>query len=101
LIDTPIAAVIFFHSKAGAVIPGEGTADSTGLARDFAQAASYIYLPDWTAYPLTGQAVDYLASKGIPAVDVELSSHEGIDLARNLRGLRAAIAWVAANVPSG
>ena len=101
LIGKPVAAAIFFHSKGGAVIPGEGLADSTGLARDVAQAARYIYLPEWTAYPLTGQATDYLASRGIPAVDVELSSHVDIDLARNLRGLRAAIAWVAANTPSG
>ena len=78
-----------------------GPADSPGLARDLARAASYIYLTEWTAYPLTGQAVDYLAGQGIPSVDVELSNHEDLDLARNLRGLRAAIAWVTANVPSG
>ena len=101
LVGKPFAAVIFFHSAGGAVIPGMGPADSPGLARDLARAASYIYLTEWTAYPLTGQAVDYLAGQGIPSVDVELSNHEDLDLARNLRGLRAAIAWVTANVPSG
>ena len=48
---------------------------SDKLAQTLAQAAGYIYLAEWTAYPVSGQAADYLAGLGIHAVDVELSTH--------------------------
>ncbi len=69
------------------------TLPSVELASTIARAAPYIYLAEWTAYPLSGQATDYLAEKGIYVADVELSTHTDPDFARNLRGLSAALAW--------
>ena len=96
LVDRPIVAAIFFHSQGGVVIPGLASGDSSGsveLASTITRAAQYIYLTEWTAYPLSGQATDYLAEKGIHVADVELSTHTDPDFARNLRGLSAALAW--------
>ena len=96
LVDRPFVAAMFFHSQGGVVVPGLASGDGSGsveLASTIARAAPYIYLAEWTAYPLSGQAADYLAEKGIFVADVELSTHTDPDFARNLRGLSAALAW--------
>ena len=93
LIDRPFVAAIFIHSRGGLVVPGPGSG-SIELASTIARAAQYIYLTGWTAYPLSGQAADYLAEQGLYVADVELSTHTDPDFARNLQGLRAALAWV-------
>ena len=96
LVARPFLAAIFYHSQGGVVVPGYGDdgGGSVELARVMAGAARYLYLTEWTAYPLSGQATDYLADEGIHAVDVELSNYTDPDFTRNLRGLRAALAWV-------
>ena len=95
LVDRPFLAAIFYHSRGAVVVAGHGgDGGSVELARVIAIAAQYLYLTEWTAYPLSGQATDYLANRGIHAVDVELTNYTDPDFARNLRGLTAAIAWV-------
>ena len=95
LVARPFLAAIFYHSQGGVVVPGYGDdgGGSVELARVIAGAARYLYLTEWTAYPLSGQATDYLADEGIHAVDVELSNYTDPDFTRNLRGLSAALAW--------
>jgi len=94
LVDRPFLAAIFYHSRGGLVVAGYGDdGGSAELARVIALAAQYLYLTEWTAYPLSGQATDYLANQGIHAVDVELTNYTDPDFARNLAGLRAALAW--------
>ncbi len=103
LAASQFTAAIFYHSQGGVVVPGVADGADHGsdeLARNLAQAAGYIYLAEWTAYPVSGQAADYLAGLGIHAVDVELSTHTDPEFARNLRGLRAAIEWVLASAPT-
>ena len=92
LVDRPFVAAIFIHSQGSVVVPGGGSG-SVELASTIARAAQYIYLAGWTAYPVSGQAADYLAEKGLHVADVELSTHTDPDYARNLRGLSAALAW--------
>ena len=92
LVDRPFVAAIFIHSQGGVVVPGPGSG-SVELASTIARAAQYIYLRAWTAYPLSGQASKYLVERGIYVAAVELSTHTDPDFARNLRGLRAALAW--------
>ena len=96
LVARPFLAAIFYHSQGGVVVPGYGDdgGGSVELARVIAGTAQYLYLTEWTAYPLSGQATDYLADEGIHAVDVELSNYTDPDFTRNLRGLSAALAWV-------
>ncbi|MCY4114403.1 MAG: M14 family metallopeptidase [Chloroflexi bacterium] len=103
LVDRPFVAAIFYHSRGGLVVAGHGDDGSSAeLARVIALAAQYLYLTEWTAYPLSGQAADYLANQGIPAVDVELTNYTDPDFTRNLRGLTAALAWAQAlDVPAG
>lgn len=103
LVARPFLAAIFYHSRGGLVVAGHGDDGiSAELARVIALAAQYLYLTEWTAYPLSGQATDYLANQGIHAVDVELTNYTDPDFARNLRGLTAALTWAQTlDVPSG
>lgn len=101
LVGRPFVAAIFLHSKGGVVVPGPG-GGSVELASAITGAAQYAYLRGWTAYPLSGQASKYLVKRGIHVAIVELSTHTDPDFARNLRGLRAALAWAQElPVPSG
>jgi predicted deacylase len=90
-------AVIFLHSAVpgiflggcdGVVLPA-----SRELAGLYANASGYpLPTGGFTAYPVTGDASDYLARIGVPAFTVELNNHEDTDFEQNLAGVSAVIA---------
>ena len=87
------AAVIFWHSQSNAVYASEcedgilpGTRDVMNV---YSEASGYQAVDSFDAYEITGDAEGWLASIGIPAVTVELSTHEAIEWDRNLAGIRA------------
>ena len=86
-------AVIFWHSQANAVYPAECGGDILPKTRDimqaYARAAGYQALESFDAYEVTGSADGWLASIGIPALTVELQTHETIEWERNLAGIEA------------
>jgi hypothetical protein len=57
------------------------------LAELVASVTDYPYPPINTGCRYTGGLVDWAAFQGIPAVDVELSTHSSTDLEMNLRVL--------------
>jgi len=92
LSDTP-AAVIFWHSQSGAVYGSECEEGilpvTTDIMNAYARAAGYGAVPKFDAYPITGDAEGWLASIGIPAITVELTTHEAIEWDKNLAGVKA------------
>ncbi len=90
--EKPVASV-FFHSQANAVYASECEAgilpETLSVMSTYANAAGYNAVSSFTAYPVTGDIEGWLASIGIPAVTVELSSHTAIEWERNLRGITA------------
>lgn len=90
----PMDAVIFWHSAVPGVYPG-GCEGSTPAARAlgtlYAAAAGYPLFESFDAYPITGDATNWLASQGIPAIIVELTDHAETDWAQNLAGVRAVL----------
>ncbi len=86
-------AVIFWHSAAGKVYASECEAgplpETLALMKLYAQVAGYGAVPAFDAYPITGDAEGWLASLGIPALTVELISHESIDWKQNVAGVKA------------
>ncbi len=85
--------VVFWHSQANAVYASECeggilAATRAGMSA-YATAAGYTAVDRFDAYPVTGDAEGWLASIGVPAITVELSSHEGIDWEKNLAGVKA------------
>ncbi len=89
------AAVVFWHSQANAVYASEctqGILPGTLASMDaYAHAAGYPAVKTFDAYPITGDAEGWLASIGIPAITVELATHETVEWDRNLLGIQALI----------
>jgi murein tripeptide amidase MpaA len=86
-------AVIFWHSQANAVYASEcedGILPATlDIMSAYAHAAGYAAVESFDAYPITGDAEGWLASIGIPAITVELETHETVEWDRNLAGVEA------------
>ncbi len=93
LVDAQV--VISYHSQAGLVLAGGcGEGPSRQLAHLLAEATGYEEAES-IGYPVTGSIVDYLAFRGVAAVDVELTNKTDTELERNLRGLQAVMESVA------
>lgn len=94
------AAVVFWHSQANAVYASEchdGVLPATiDLMNLYASAADYAAVESFDHYPITGDAEGWLASIGVPAITVELSSHETTDWQRNVAGVKAVFDYFAA-----
>lgn len=98
-------AVIFFHScvyKNRVVISGGQGKHvlSKIFGEKIAVEMGYSYVPQFYAHPINGLAIDYLASKGIMACDVEIPivTQEGktaIDLKSSLRCVEAVGRYIA------
>lgn len=89
------SAVIFWHSQANAVYASECNngilPETINLMNTYAKAADYKPVSTFDAYPVTGDAEGWLASINIPAITVELSSHESIEWIKNKAGMEAVI----------
>lgn len=89
-------AVVFWHSQASAVYASEceeGILPKTlEIMNAYAKAAGYKAVDTFDAYPITGDAEGWLASIGIPAITVELATHETIEWEKNVAGMQALFA---------
>lgn len=93
------SVVVFWHSQGNAVYASECEAgilpETITLMNAYATEAGYEAIPAFTAYPITGDAEGYLASIGIPALTVELSTHETIEWEKNRAGMQALFSYYA------
>ncbi|MEX0931839.1 MAG: M14 family metallopeptidase [Candidatus Paceibacterota bacterium] len=96
---TSPSAVVFWHSQANTVYASEcedGIIPETlDIMNAYADAAGYNKVEAFDAYPITGDAEGWLASIGIPAVTVELKTHETVEWEQNLRGIKALFEYYA------
>jgi len=90
--NNPVS-VIFFHSQSNAVYASEcedGILPETiTIMNIYADASNYPAVDSFDAYEVTGDAEGWLASIGIPAITVELSTHETTEWEKNLIGIKA------------
>ena len=93
------AAVVFWHSQSNAVYASEcenGVIPETlTIMKKYADAAGYNAIASFDAYPVTGDAEGWLASIGIPAITVELETHQTVEWERNLRGVTVLLDYFA------
>jgi len=86
-------AVIFWHSQANAVYASECNAGILPVTLDimnaYSVASGYTPVKSFDAYPISGDAEGWLASINIPAITVELKTHETIEWDKNLAGIKA------------
>ena len=96
IVEARPAAVVFWHSQSNGVYASRcenGILPKTlDMMNAYAQASRYPAYKTFDAYATTGAAEDWLASIGIPAITVELSTHETIEWENNLAGVLALLA---------
>ncbi len=87
-------AVVFWHSAANGAY-GAGCPDlyppAYALAKLYGSAGGYPVYELFDAYQVTGDASDWLARQNIPAITVELKTHEALDWEKNLAGVTAVL----------
>jgi hypothetical protein len=90
-------AVLFFHSQANAVYASECHTgvlpETTTIMNIYANATGYEAVETFDAYEITGDAEGWLASIGIPALTVELETHETVEWQRNKQGIDALLSY--------
>ncbi len=88
----PVAA-IFWHSQSNGVYASQcehGVLPETlTIMNAYSEASGYPAIKIFDAYEVTGAADDWLASIAIPAITVELKTHETIEWKENLAGITA------------
>lgn len=93
VVENDLDAAIFWHSQSNAVYASaceEGILPETLDIMDaYSQASGYPAIESFDSYSVTGAADDWLASVGIPAITVELSTHEDVEWEQNLAGVEA------------
>jgi len=89
-------AFVFFHSQANAVYASEcekGVLSETlDVMNAYAKSAGYPAVKSFDSYVVTGDVEGWLASVNIPAISVELKTHETIEWEKNLAGIKALFA---------
>lgn len=89
------SSVIFWHSQANGVYASQCKSgilpDTLTIMNLYARASGYATNKNFDAYEVTGAAEDWLASINIPAITVELKTHETIEFEENLSGVKALI----------
>ena len=97
--DTHPRAVVFWHSQSNAIYASEcenGILPETlAIMNVYAKSAGYPAVESFDAYAITGDAEGWLASIGIPAITVELKTHETIEWQQNLAGVTALFEYYA------
>ncbi len=92
LVDKP-KAVIFWHSQSGSVYASQCSdgilPETLTIMNAYAKASGYAAIKSFDAYPITGDSEGWLASIHIPALTVELKTHETVEWTQNLAGIKA------------
>jgi predicted deacylase len=87
------AAMIFWHSQSNAVYASQCNngilAGTRNIMNLYSKAAGYPAVDVFDSYAITGAVEDWLASINIPAITVELQTHESIEWEKNLAGIKA------------
>jgi predicted deacylase len=95
LTEKPVA-VIFFHSASNGVYTsfcdGNPLPGTVELLATYSKASGYARFDDYPYYEVTGDAADWLATQGIPAISVEMRTHDTTEWEKNLVGIEAMFA---------
>ncbi|MDO9592944.1 MAG: M14 family metallopeptidase, partial [Erysipelotrichaceae bacterium] len=93
------AAVIVWYSAVGGVFSSSChngiLAETRTLTNTYAIASGYKAYNSFDFYETTGDMVNWLAKKSIPAISVLLSTHEDIEWSKNLAGINALLKYYA------
>lgn len=95
--DSKPDAFVFWHSQSGFVYASECNngilPETLTIMNSYAKAAGYKAANTFDAYVITGDSADWLAEVNIPAITVELSTHEATEWGKNLAGIQALVEY--------
>ncbi len=95
VLTNDLSAVVSWHSQSNAVYAAEcGAGISTGtraLMNTYSKASGYPAVESFDHYEITGDMEGWLSTIGISAVTVELTTHEKVEWAKNLAGVKAVL----------
>ena len=104
-LETKPAAAVFWHSQANAVYSANcdtpASQETLDITKAYSAAAGYQALTTFDQYEVSGDATDWLASIGIPAITVELKTHKTVEWEQNLAGIKALLNYYEKNEESG
>lgn len=94
-----LSAVVTYYAAAGGVYASnckEGVLpETTTLTASYASASGYSANAEFDFYEITGDMVNWLAAKKIPAISVLLTDKENTEWSKNLKGIQAVLNSVA------
>jgi len=94
------AAVVFWHSQSnaiyGSMCGGSMLAETEAIMAAYSKASGYKTMATFDQYAVTGDASDWLASIGIPAMTVELATHKATEWERNFAGIKSLFEYYSA-----
>jgi len=95
ILDHDFYGLISYHSAALGIFPGGSPPDVAAqrLAAALAAVSGYRYPARDYGCEYTGQFADWAVSQGIPAVDVELTTHSDTDFDINVAVLDTFLRW--------
>jgi len=90
-----LAGAIVWYSAAGGVFASQCdsgvSAGTRALMNTFATASGYKAYDSFDFYETTGDMVNWLSKKNIPAISVILSTHNDTEWSKNLAGAEAVL----------
>ncbi|MEX0930281.1 MAG: M14 family metallopeptidase [Candidatus Paceibacterota bacterium] len=88
-----VAAAVVFYSAVGEVVASscnqDALAETQQLVTAYASASGYTPQESFDYYEITGDAADWLAKEGVPAISVVLSTHNSAEWSKNRAGVQA------------
>ena len=95
LLENDIDALISYHSAGPGFFPGGSPVDenSLNLVLTLSAVSHFPYPPLNTGCKFTGTLADFAVSIGIPALDLELSTHWDSEFLENLKVISAFLSW--------
>ena len=92
-------AVVVWYSAADGVFASSchnGVLSETRtITNIYADASGYPAFEEFNFYEITGDAVNWLAKEGIPAISVLLTTHENVEWDKNRAGVEALLEYYA------
>ena len=92
-------AVVVWYSSAGGVFAsnchGGVLPETTKILDVYSKASGYKAYQSFDFYTITGDMVNWLAKKNIPAISVLLTTHEDTEWSKNQKGLEALLKYYA------
>ena len=86
-------AVVMYHSASNAVYGSECNEgilpETLAVLRVYSESTGYPAIESFDAYPVTGDAEGWLAKINVPAITVELATHETVEWEKNKLGILA------------